>query len=307
MSTRCTTPHASAAGSTRCATLWVPNVTVTSARTCGPSRRPVSTSTPDGTSTATTGVPANLATTRSASGRRPGRPPIPTIPSSTTSGGAASSAATTRPPAARSAATPSSWALSESSTASTPAPRRASSAPAYSASPPLSPAPTSSSTRAPYTPPSRSATATASPDAARCISVPSGTRAIRSASAARTCSTVCACLTPRTLSRRPVGDVRPKSAERAETYAPGAPSGHRRRATSTDRRARPRRTSRPLGAISSYLRDRSTRSRRTSPTGRRVRTRGRRSRRRCRRRGRGRGGRPGRRAPWRGPRPCRRG
>ena len=50
---------------------------------------------------------------RSASGRRPGRPPIPTIPSTTTSGGAAASAVTTRPPAARSAATPSSWALSD--------------------------------------------------------------------------------------------------------------------------------------------------------------------------------------------------
>ena len=31
MSTRCTAPHAAAAGSTRCATLWVPNVTVRSA------------------------------------------------------------------------------------------------------------------------------------------------------------------------------------------------------------------------------------------------------------------------------------
>ncbi len=37
MSTRCTTPQASAAGSTRCATLWVPKVTVTAAGTCGPS------------------------------------------------------------------------------------------------------------------------------------------------------------------------------------------------------------------------------------------------------------------------------
>ena len=46
MSTRCTTPQASAAGSTRCATLWVPKVTVTVAATCGPSTWPVSTSTP---------------------------------------------------------------------------------------------------------------------------------------------------------------------------------------------------------------------------------------------------------------------
>ena len=46
MSTRCTAPHAAAAGSTRCATLWVPKVTVTSAATWGPSSSPVSTSTP---------------------------------------------------------------------------------------------------------------------------------------------------------------------------------------------------------------------------------------------------------------------
>ena len=43
----CTAPQADAAGSTRCATLWVPKVTVTAASTCGPSSSPVSTSTPD--------------------------------------------------------------------------------------------------------------------------------------------------------------------------------------------------------------------------------------------------------------------
>ena len=75
MSTRCTTPQAIAAGSTRCATLWVPNVTVTVARTCAPSTWPVSTSTPDGVSTATTGTPSSAATTAAASSRRPPLPP----------------------------------------------------------------------------------------------------------------------------------------------------------------------------------------------------------------------------------------
>ena len=61
------------------------------------------------------------------------------------------------PPARRrsSAASPPSCVRSgPSSTAVDPAPRRASRAPAYSASPPLSPLPTSSTTRAPYTRPS---------------------------------------------------------------------------------------------------------------------------------------------------------
>ena len=85
MSTRWTTPLRSAAGSTRWAILWVPNVTVTSAVTCDPSSSPVSTSTPDGASTATTGTPATASSAATASGRRGGRPPIPTIPSTTTS------------------------------------------------------------------------------------------------------------------------------------------------------------------------------------------------------------------------------
>ena len=59
-------------------------------------------------------------------------------------------AATLRPPARRSAASPSAWArCGSSSTAVTPTPRRRSSAPAHRASPPLSPAPTSSATRRP--------------------------------------------------------------------------------------------------------------------------------------------------------------
>ena len=55
-----------------------------------------------------------------------------------------------RPPARRRAASPSAWArCGSSSTAVTPTPRRRSSAPAHRASPPLSPAPTSSATRRP--------------------------------------------------------------------------------------------------------------------------------------------------------------
>ena len=60
MSTRVTEPQARLAGSTRWATLWVPKVTVTAASTWGPSRRPSSTDTPLGTSTATIGTPGDL-------------------------------------------------------------------------------------------------------------------------------------------------------------------------------------------------------------------------------------------------------
>ena len=60
MSTRVTEPQARLAGSTRWATLWVPKVTVTAASTWGPSRRPSSTDTPLGTSTATIGDARDL-------------------------------------------------------------------------------------------------------------------------------------------------------------------------------------------------------------------------------------------------------
>ena len=91
MSTRCTAPHAAAAGSTRCATLWVPNVTVTVGRDV----RPVELAGVD--VDAARGVhrddrdageqPRARARRRA---RSPGRPPIPTIPSTTTSGRAGS-------------------------------------------------------------------------------------------------------------------------------------------------------------------------------------------------------------------------
>ena len=113
-----------AAGSTRWAILWVPNVTVRSARTCRPVEPP--------------GVDVDArrhvdrddrhsrergrAPPRPPS-RRPGRPPMPTIPSTTTSGRWASATRhTTRPPAARSAASPSTCTCRDSSTASTAAP-----------------------------------------------------------------------------------------------------------------------------------------------------------------------------------------
>ncbi|MCI4141828.1 hypothetical protein MRQ88_07745 [Streptomyces sp. MMS20-AI2-20] len=54
----------------------------------------------------------------------------------------------------------------------------------------MSPPPTSSTTLLPYTRPSTSAQAAASPAAARCISAPSGNRAISSRSAALTVSTL---------------------------------------------------------------------------------------------------------------------
>ena len=149
MSTRCTAPQSPAAGSTRSATLWVPKVTVRSARTCGPSSSPVSTSTPEGTSTATTGMPSSSASAAAAAGRSPGRPPMPTMPSTTTSGACPSSGVHQPPPAASSAASPASWWLDPRSSTSTATPRRRSSAPAYNASPPLSPEPTRSSTRRP--------------------------------------------------------------------------------------------------------------------------------------------------------------
>ncbi len=121
-----------------------PNVTVTSARTACSPASPVSASTPDGTSTAT--VSAILRRRRRArrprravrrgrrcrqSRRRRGR----------RRASGAGSASTIRPPAPRSAASPPGVCAArlEQQRADTCAPRRASRAPAYSASPPLLP------------------------------------------------------------------------------------------------------------------------------------------------------------------------
>ena len=106
---------------------------------------PVSTSTPLGTSTATTGTSRNASTVAAASGsqaasgrrcRRSRRAPRRAAPRTVS----AASSATTRPPAARSASSPAAWVCSGlSSRADTAAPRRARNAPAHNASPPLSP------------------------------------------------------------------------------------------------------------------------------------------------------------------------
>jgi hypothetical protein len=157
MSTSSTLPQAEAAGSSRWHGLWVPKVTVRSAVTWTPSTSPVSTQTPLGVSTATTGTPSSASRAASASGRSPGFPPIPTIPSMTKSPGSERSGPElvevtpeeTIPPAAFRAPTPPACARSDNSHASTRAPRRASSAPAYNASPPLSPLPTSRTIRRP--------------------------------------------------------------------------------------------------------------------------------------------------------------
>ena len=66
--------------------LATPKVTVTSAQTCSPGVAPVSGSTPLGRSTATTRASSGTApTSRAASSRSPGRPPMPSMPSTTTS------------------------------------------------------------------------------------------------------------------------------------------------------------------------------------------------------------------------------
>ena len=97
---------------------------------------PVSTSTPLGMSTATTGA-LQLAKADAASGRNGPAPEIPTTPSITKSV-AAETACTTRPPDARNAARPMAWARSGlKKTASATAPRRRRNVAAHSASPPL--------------------------------------------------------------------------------------------------------------------------------------------------------------------------
>ena len=157
MSTSSTVPACPAPGSMSRPGLSAPNVTVTSARTAGPSTAPVSASMPLGRSTATTVASlssraCSAAAARPANGsRRPPRPPMPSRPSMIRSARAMASARSpvTRPPAARRSAVPPSWAFGPAVIAVTAAPRRASRAPAYRASPPLSPLPASTTTRAP--------------------------------------------------------------------------------------------------------------------------------------------------------------
>src|SRR5690625_2769819 len=196
MSTRWTHPALRAAGGARSAGLYVPNVTVRSATTWGAGTPAPSTSTPLGTSTATTYTPdvRAAATCDRAGSRRPGRPPMPTTPSMSRSVASQSGSCVRRAPARTAAVRPSACTVSESSTTrSTFAPREASRAAAYRASPPLSPAPTRATTLLPYTRPRTSTHTAAIPMAARCISAPSGNVAINADSARRTDSTACAC------------------------------------------------------------------------------------------------------------------
>ena len=94
----------------------------------------------------------------------------------------------------RNAASPLRWVWSGlSSTASAAAPRRRTKVAAHSASPPLSPEPTTAHTRRPATPPVRAVSSpmisVASPKAARLIRAPSGRLASSGASASRIAST----------------------------------------------------------------------------------------------------------------------
>src|SRR5699024_6764812 len=123
-----------------------------------PDTSPVSASIPLGRSTAITGAgaPAAAAASVAYDSRRPPRPPIPSSPSTirsapnrSVSSSSDSVKARTRPPAARSAAAPSSCRRDPAVSAHTTAPRAARDAPAYRASPPLSPLPTMSTTREP--------------------------------------------------------------------------------------------------------------------------------------------------------------
>src|SRR4051794_31055362 len=258
MSTSSMRPAARPAGGSSRQGLGAPNVTVTSATTCGPGVSPVSGSTPLGRSTATTtagpGIPAGgSAATRPAAGSRsPGDAPRPTVPSTTRSAPASSappsSGSACRPPAASNAASPCSCTAAPSRTASTRAPLRASRAPAHSASPPLLPAPTSSTTRDPVTRPRRArsspAHTAASPAAARCMRAPDGVRARSRSSAARTSATLHARSHPSSTSPRLPARVltggcfaqpRPTSGSRRSAVAEQSSRGRARRRRLLDR------------------------------------------------------------------------
>ena len=132
-------------------------MTVSAACTAGPVIAPVATSMPLGMSTATTGIAlaSTASKTSAASGRSGPEPEMPTTPSITRSVVAAT-LSTIRPPALRNAARPFWWVRSGlSSIASAAAPRRRRKVAAHSASPPLSPEPTTAHTRRPATPPVR--------------------------------------------------------------------------------------------------------------------------------------------------------
>ncbi len=195
MSTSVTAPHRDRAGSMSWHRLYVPKVTVRAALNTSPDTWQESASSPLGMSTATTCAPTSLharASTAAGAGR-PARAPTPYTPSTTTptelTRPRAPAWSTSRPPASTSACQPPRWYDSAPRHTHTRTPVVASIAPAYSASPPLLPGPTRSSTlRDRFT--SSSTSTSASPLAARCINSPSGSTAIWAASAARTCSAV---------------------------------------------------------------------------------------------------------------------
>ena len=199
MSTTVTEPARDRPGGTTRPGLSTPKQTVTSARTASPATLPVSESTPLGTSTATTGIPApsTARTALAAGSRRAPTPPIPRIPSRTRSAPATSwstsgsAHASTRTPAARAAAVPATCIRAGSPTATPRTPRRARCARAHNASPPLFPEPTRATTRDPSMPARRprrrSAQIPARAVEARCMRTGSGTPA--PASARRTTST----------------------------------------------------------------------------------------------------------------------
>ncbi len=200
MSATVISPQYCSAGSNRWHGLSWPKVTVCVARMATAGTAPVSAATPDGRSTARTGIDCSASQdARSATGPvNPGRPPIPRMPSTTRSypdaaGGWWSASATNRPPAASRASRPAECGLPRQLTALTAAPRRASRAAANSASPPLLPGPTSTSTRAPYTAPrpprSIAPPFAATAAAARCIRASTPCSAMAASSRARTCST----------------------------------------------------------------------------------------------------------------------
>ena len=168
MSTRASSPAASAPPGSSSPALCPPKVTVRSARTWTAPTAPVVASTPVGTSTAMTrcrralpvpeAAACQSAMNVSSGARSDPEAPVPRIPSMTSSaravrGADSAPSGSMSPPAARSAAAPSGWRRPRTSTTVTRAPRRLRSAPANSASPPLLPAPARTTTRAPVTHP----------------------------------------------------------------------------------------------------------------------------------------------------------
>src|SRR5262249_3550647 len=147
----CTDPEWNRPGATASPSLAAPNVTVAAARTAAPGVSPVEATTPDGTSTATTGFPEPLIRSiiRATSSRGASRRPMPSRASTITSGSPSSP---------------------NPSTTATSRPRSRSTRAHTRPSPPLFPPPQTTATR----PGKRSATRSATAVPARSISSSSG-------------------------------------------------------------------------------------------------------------------------------------